>query len=33
MNLREQKAQKITNDQIKKIDDYTYKVKSQTSDQ
>src|SRR3989344_1359274 len=32
MNLREQRAQTITNDQIKKIDSYTYKVKSQSSD-
>jgi len=32
MNLREQRAQKITEDQIKKIDNYTYKVKSQSSD-
>jgi transposase-like protein len=32
MNLREQKAQTITDDQIKKIDNYTYKVKSQSSD-
>lgn len=32
MNLREQRAQLITRDQIKKIDNYTYKVKSQNSD-
>ncbi len=33
MNIREQRAQLITNDQIKKIDNYTYKVKSQNSEQ
>lgn len=32
MNLREQRAQSITKDQIKKIDNYSYKVKSQNSD-
>jgi len=32
MNFREQRAQLITDDQIKKIDNYTYKVKSQNSD-
>lgn len=32
MNFREQRAQSITNDQIQKIDNYTYKVKSQSSD-
>ena len=32
MNLREQRAQTITDDQIRKIDNYTYKVKSQSSD-
>jgi putative transposase len=32
MNLREQRAQAITGDQIKKVDNYTYKVKSQNSD-
>lgn len=31
MNQREIKAQKISKDQIKKIDDYSYKVKSQSS--
>lgn len=33
MNTREQRAQLITEDQIKRIDNYTYMVKSQTSEQ
>ncbi len=33
MNFREQRAQLITDDQIKKIDNYSYKVKSQSSDE
>lgn len=32
MNNRESKAQRITDEQIKNIDSYSYKVKSQTSD-
>ncbi len=32
MNLREQRAQLITDEHIQKIHNYTYKVKSQSSD-